>query len=393
MNKLKLGLIYLQSKSELEKNLLKILCAPTQEVPRNENIRPILTELREVICSRNKTEKQLIFIKKLESLKTWEEVSKLLLIAHKAINEGALEFLNEFTLHSFKNILDLTNNAKDTRALIRCSLVEHYYKYIRTYSENYFAVTSAMHASAKIEEEEFAKSMRHIKNFQVLKQLLNIALKTEDKLTASIELFEIPIVKEMGKMVLLDAIKMYSALREFVTATIPHVFEQEEDVCLLLDDLYSDLIKLTRKLNSLYEMKGNFNDFDSIKAPKLYQFDKDFNKKEELFVYNIKKTRKAQSSHHSESLPNINIIKNSGSMSQIEPTKAMSMANNFEGTMINKSAKDTKFKIIGSLDHLEDDDYEEEEEDQIKAPSNKNKYINLLQNPDDLLELDHVNLN
>ena len=39
MNKLKLGLTYFQSKSELEKNMLKILCAPSHNIPLEENVR------------------------------------------------------------------------------------------------------------------------------------------------------------------------------------------------------------------------------------------------------------------------------------------------------------------------------------------------------------------
>jgi len=96
----------------------------------------------------------------------------------------------------------------------------------------------------------------------------------------------------MGRLILIDAIEMWEALKEYVEATIPFIFEQEEEIALKLDEHYSDLIRLAKKMESLYQMKFNFNDSDGFTAPSFHQFDKEFNKKEELFIYDVRKRRK-----------------------------------------------------------------------------------------------------
>ncbi len=132
------------------------------------------------------------FIEKIESLKTWEEIVKTLLIAHQAINEGALTFLKEFTLHSFKNIQELSKNVKDKSIMLiflpntntflesydRCTLTEHYYRYLMAYCENYFAITDVLQASRTIgKDADTLITLKNIEGYIVLKQLLFIVAK------------------------------------------------------------------------------------------------------------------------------------------------------------------------------------------------------------------------
>lgn len=73
----------------------------------------IVQELKELDRTSTGREKVSVFVKKLESLKTWEEILKLLLVSHHAILAESTTFLSEFKLHSYKNIQELTNHIKE----------------------------------------------------------------------------------------------------------------------------------------------------------------------------------------------------------------------------------------------------------------------------------------
>lgn len=202
----------------------------------------------------------------------------------------------------------------------------------------------------------------------------------------SIDVLGIPIVKEMGKMILLDAVHMYNALKEFVSANIPQVFELDEDTALQLDDLYCDLIRLTKKIDSLYEMKHNFNDFRDIKAPELYQFDRDFNKKEELFVYDIRKRRKPTKDKKEETVTKIRTVSSEEPVGF--PTDDAKMDDSDDLPVPTNGDK----KGYMALDNLQQIEHEFED-DNSKLSPNSYKYKKLVQSSKRTIELENVEVN
>lgn len=80
------------------------------------------------------------------------------------------------------------------------------------------------------------------------------------------------------------------------------VFQLPEDLALSLDEVYSDVIRLKKPVESFYETKGLFLGLVAFVEPNYYHLDKDFNRKEELYVNAIRKSRKTQGFAHSQSL-------------------------------------------------------------------------------------------
>lgn len=59
---------------------------------------------------------------------------------------------------------------------------------------------------------------------------------------------------------------------------------------MLLDNIYTDLIRMAKPITSLYQFKNAFSDTSRLRDLELYYFDKEFNKREELYVNGIKKS-------------------------------------------------------------------------------------------------------
>ena len=68
----------------------------------------------------------------------------------------------------------------------------------------------------------------------------------------------------------------------------------ENNLALLLDELYSDIIQITNKMKQLVT-KSTLVDQSQIPSIKYFTFDPEFNKEEELYMLEIKKTK--QKSH------------------------------------------------------------------------------------------------
>ena len=94
-------------------------------------------------------------------------------------------------------------------------------------------------------------------------------------------------------MILRDCCEMYNTLHTYISCTIESIFKLDEDASLKLDQLYSDLIKLTKPMSSLFQLKNQFAWVANLQAPRLYQLDKEFNRKEELYVNAIRKRNRA----------------------------------------------------------------------------------------------------
>ena len=73
------------------------------------------------------------------------------------------------------------------------------------------------------------------------------------------------------------------------------IFKMPDETALLLDDVYSNLIRLQKPIVAFYELSRSFTDKRiQIQEPIYYLFDKEFNKDEELHMYAIRKLRKEQ---------------------------------------------------------------------------------------------------
>lgn len=191
----------------------------------------------------------------------------------------------------------------------------------------------------------------------------------EDFFTASVEMMEVPLVKELGRMILTDAIDLYNALHAYITAAIPKIFGLNEEVALKLDELYSDLIKLTKRMTEFNQMRDNFNRAREIDEPKLYKFDPEFNKKEELYMNEIRKRRKQQqrSTTPLAVIRNNNVSDRTNTMDG-EPSKL----NRSHGSPLKKPSY---VKSVTCGTNLADMDLMDEQ----VQPKKGQKYINLLE--------------
>lgn len=153
----------------------------------------IVQELRELDRTSTGREKVVAFVKKLESLKTWEEILKLLLVSHRALLAESTSFLSEFKLHSYKNIQDLPNHIKDLsnryafiiadlsfslEPYVRCCLTKYYFTYIKTYSDHYFALSKALAINSSITDAPKI-DLNTLENYEEVKKLLLVAFKVK----------------------------------------------------------------------------------------------------------------------------------------------------------------------------------------------------------------------
>ena len=76
-------------------------------------------------------------------------------------------------------------------------------------------------------------------------------------------------------------------------ANIEYIFEVNEDLAFLLDELYSDMLQISNKLRHMI-VKLALEHKQGIPEIKYYPFDAAFNKDEELYILDLKKTRSKQ---------------------------------------------------------------------------------------------------
>lgn len=101
------------------------------------------------------------------------------------------------------------------------------------------------------------------------------------------------LVKEIGGRVLKDCIDLYHALSTYVSGSIGKIFELDDDSSTALDELYSDLIRLTPHMASLYQLKDTLSWIGDMPEPRLFQIDLEFNRKEEFHMNAIRKRSRA----------------------------------------------------------------------------------------------------
>ena len=164
----------------------------------------------------------------------------------------------------------------------------------------------------------------------------------------------------------------------FVIGTI---FELPDDLVLLLDTLYSDLLRLHKPMVSFYDLRRSFPGKIAEKKPSYYIIDHEFNKKEELHVYAVKKRRKDLAKpafQYSVTLPDR--PGDHFEIDDIEPNDNQKDSERKEDDMAGgvkscKATTDRKFNFEHqTLLTCEDKDYFDDETHQMGDKPRKGKY-------------------
>jgi len=97
----------------------------------------------------------------------------------------------------------------------------------------------------------------------------------------------------IGSLILQDCVEFYNLLSNLITNVIELIFEMDDETALVLDELYSDLIQLTTPMQNFDKIRDMMIDI-GVTRPQIYKLDPIFNKKEEIYIHNIKKSAEAQ---------------------------------------------------------------------------------------------------
>jgi len=299
MQKFKLAFKFLNSKSKVEKTLIKVYNENTSDFKLDKRVNKLVQRFQQSDNSMYAESADLniyeIYNKHLRNSKNWLPTLKLLYVGHQLINNIGSNFCKAFLSEYFEKISEQTKQKNDIENYVHTVLAANYYNFLIIYAKYYPDIQTHFTSDSQDLARGLLKGeYESIVQLCSFKNIIKYFTKVEECIEASSHM-----LKEYGplaKITLLlfkDVIAIYNLIVRLLQPAINLIFNLKGGVALLLDELYSDIIQVTQKLKQLVS-KSTLVPSHELPRINYFSFDADFNKQEELYILELKKAKAQQ---------------------------------------------------------------------------------------------------
>jgi len=291
MNQLKSGITSPSSKTTAEKNLIKILNETSSDISFENQLNPLLDALSYYTGTIEGLE---LYDKIFNHLRTYKNrlgVLKALYISHHAINRIGEPFIKVLLSEFFHNVLPSSKTITKDEYLLGI-LAANYYNFLMTYAhysqdiQTYFKMNVEIILNS-IKHGEFGHLIKLITYKNIVKYFITI----KDSIEGALANLKKPVLVEKITCLLLSNIsRIYNMISRILGVIVEHIFDLDKDIALLIDELYSDTLQITRKIKTFID-KLNLKDNFSFEY---FVLDHEFNQKEELYITSLKNSSSIQ---------------------------------------------------------------------------------------------------
>lgn len=292
MQKIKLALKVFHTKSGVEKILVRLANETLPDVSQDKHINPLVQIFRSAALDDERDNAFEAYNSYLKNSKGWLPILKLLYISHELVDQVGEKFCTAFLSEHFENIFSLMKNKDDVEGYVHGVLASNYYNFLISFAR--YSPDIHLHRSRdsgfllkSIQEGDYTSLVQLL----TFKNVLKYFTKVEECIEGSANLLkERGLINKISLSLFKDVIVIYNLVSKNLKQTMPKIFEMDSTPALLLDEIYSDFIQISKKLKQLIDKAGLENAFELPKVD-YYTFDADFNRQEELYILELKKDK------------------------------------------------------------------------------------------------------
>jgi hypothetical protein len=187
MNKLVLAIKLFNSKSALEKILIRITNEETSNPPKQKHIENLVNEFRDKTTG---IENLKTFMEYLRQQKDCVAVLKLLIIAHIGITNVGNNFCQTFSINFIDRLQRLITDPENIKSYVLSVLISNYYNYLLHYCRTSQHIKECRdYNQSFITKAVDAGDQAVFQDFLALKVLLRLALKLKDSVHTAVTKF------------------------------------------------------------------------------------------------------------------------------------------------------------------------------------------------------------
>jgi len=288
MNKIKLALKLVNTKSQGERVLINLADDPNPNIVLEKQLDQLVESLNVSKAISEDPHPYEKFLAQLRKSHKWQNAIKLLYASHYLMDRIGQPFCVAFARERLSNIDKLPKDKHGTEYFYDV-ITTNYYSMLNCYANCFNIIQKMTRISIEsIVESITSNEMTYLSNLLEIKDFIKLITMTHVGIKESLENAKYrPIFEKIATRLIKDIIPAYNVLTEVLDNSKEKIFVLDRRTALMLDELYSETIQITKKLKVFLEElplkeKTYLNQVD------FFEFDPEFNKREELFMLDMK---------------------------------------------------------------------------------------------------------